>query len=137
MNNIKLTRFGISMNSDILAEFDRMITGKGFPSRSEAIEKLMRNSIIEEQWENDSLSDLAGTITLIYNHDTGELKNKMAEIQHDHHSSIISTMHLHLDKHKCLEVLVVRGIASDIKKLYENLSNIKGVLHSRLSTSAI
>jgi CopG family nickel-responsive transcriptional regulator len=125
------------MNSDLLSEFDRMITGKGFPSRSEAIEKLMRNSIIEEQWETDSSSDLAGTITLIYTHDTGELKNKMTEIQHDHHSSIISTMHLHLDKHKCLEVLVVRGVASDIKKLHEKLSNIKGVLHSRLSTSAI
>lgn len=125
------------MNSELLAEFDKMTTRKGFPSRSEAIEKLIRNSVIEEQWENDSLSDLAGTITLIYDHETGELKNKLTEIQHDHHSSIISTMHLHLDKHKCLEVLVVRGIASDIKNLYENLSNIKGVLHSRLSTSAV
>jgi CopG family nickel-responsive transcriptional regulator len=137
MKNIKLTRFGISMSSELLATFDRMITRKGFPSRSEAIEKLIRNSIIEEQWESDSTSNLAGTITLIYDHEIGELKNKLTEIQHDHHSSIISTMHLHLDKHKCLEVLVVRGIASDIKKLYEKLSNIKGVLHSRLSTSAV
>jgi len=137
MKNTKLTRFGISMSSALLAKFDRMITGKGFPSRSEAIEKLIRNSIIEEQWESDSTSNLAGTITLIYDHEISELKNKLTEIQHDHHSSIISTMHLHMDKHKCLEVLVVRGIASDIKKLYEKLSNIKGVLHSRLSTSAV
>jgi len=125
------------MDSELLAEFDRMITGKGIPSRSEAIEKLIRNSIIEEHWENDSLSNLAGTITLIYDHEMGELKNKLIEVQHDHHTSIISTMHLHLDKHKCLEVLVVRGVASEIKKLYEKLSNIKGILHSRLSTSAI
>jgi CopG family nickel-responsive transcriptional regulator len=127
-----VTRFGVSLDENLLKRFDRLIADKGYANRSEAIRDLIRDSLVSEQWEAGT-EETAGTITLVYSHDTRELNDTLNEIQHHHHAAVISTMHIHLDGHNCLEVLVVRGKGREIKKIADRLIGTKGVVHGKLT----
>lgn len=129
-----ITRFGISLDDRLLKRFDRLIMEKGYANRSEAIRDLIRDSLVKEEWE-EGTKETVGTITLVYSHHTRELPDTLADLQHNFYASIISTMHVHLDRHNCLEVLVVRGRAGDIKKIADRLIGTKGVKHGRLSVT--
>lgn len=126
------TRFGVSLEKELLERFDRLIAGKGYHSRSEAIRDLIRDLLVSEQWEAGT-EETAGTITIVYSHDTRELTETLTEMQHDHFESIVSTMHIHLDGHNCLEVLVVRGKADEIRRIADRLIGTKGVKHGKLA----
>lgn len=130
------TRFGISMSQELLDKFDRMIKKRGYTNRSEALRDLVRNALIEDMWENET-GILAGTITIIYEHDAHGITDTLTHIQHSFHHLIISAVHVHFDEKNCLETIIVKGKAEDIKRLYEKLSPLKGVKHSRLSVTAI
>jgi CopG family nickel-responsive transcriptional regulator len=125
-------RFGISLDGVLLERFDRLIAKKGCPSRSEAIRDLLRDTLVKEEWQ-EGTAETAGTITLVYSHDTRELTDTLTDLQHHYHSSIVSTMHIHLDGHNCLEVLVVRGKGNVIKRIAERLIGTKGVKHGKLT----
>lgn len=125
------TRFGISIDSDLLDSFDRLLTSKGYQNRSEAIRDLIRASIVEEKMEGDD-EEMVGTVTLVYNHHVRDLSDKLTEHQHQHHHQVVSALHVHLDAHNCLEVLVLRGKATDIKRIADELIGVKGVKHGRL-----
>jgi CopG family nickel-responsive transcriptional regulator len=127
-----VTRVGVSLDESLLKRFDRLITEKAYANRSEAIRDLIRDSLVSEQWEAGT-EETAGTITLVYSHDTRELTDTLNEIQHHHHAAVISTMHIHLDGHNCLEVLVVRGLGREIKKIADRLIGTKGVIHGKLT----
>jgi len=127
-----VTRFGVSLDESLLKRFDRLIADKAYANRSEAIRDLIRDSLVSEQWEAGT-EETAGTITLVYSHDTRELTDTLNEIQHHHHAAVISTMHIHLDGHNCLEVLVVRGLGREIKKIADRLIGTKGVIHGKLT----
>ncbi len=131
---MSITRFGISLDDGLLKRFDRLISEKGYANRSEAIRDLIRDSLVKGEWE-DGTKETVGTITLVYSHHTRELPDTLADLQHNFYTSIISTMHVHLDKHNCLEVLVVRGKATDIKKIADRLIGTKGVKHGKLSVT--
>ena len=131
------TRFGISIDSDLLESFDRLIDGKGYESRSEAIRDLIRGAIVEHKSRTED-EEMVGTITMVFNHHVRDLSDRLTEHQHHHHHQIISTLHIHLDPHNCLEVLVLRGKSSDIKQIANELLGVKGVMHGRLfMTSAM
>jgi CopG family nickel-responsive transcriptional regulator len=129
-----LTRFGISINDTLLKRFDALIAEKGYVNRSEAIRDLIRNALVEEEWtkEND---ETVGTVSLVYDHHTRDLSDKLTEHQHSHHKEIISSLHVHLDEHHCLEVVVIKGKAKDIKRLADELVGTKGVKHGKLMTT--
>ena len=127
-----VTRFGVSLDESLLKRFDRLIADKAYANRSEAIRDLIRDSLVSEQWEAGT-EETAGTITLVYSHDTRELTDTLNEIQHHHHAAVISSMHIHLDGHNCLEVLVVRGLGREIKKIADRLIGTKGVIHGKLT----
>ena len=129
-----ITRFGISLDRELLERFDREVARKGYTNRSEAIRDLIRDSLVREEWETGS-SETAGTITLVYSHDTRELADTLNDLQHKYHTNIVSTMHIHLDGHNCLEVLIVRGKGRDVKYIAEKLIGIKGVKHGKLLTT--
>ena len=126
------TRFGVSIEDGLLRRFDRLLDEKGYQNRSEAIRDLIRDVLVSEQWEEGTM-ETAGTITLVYSHDTRELTERLTDLQHRHHAAIMSTMHLHLDGHTCLEVLVVKGKGGEIKKVADRLIGTKGVIHGKLS----
>lgn len=129
-------RFGISIDERLLRRFDAMIEDKGYVNRSEAVRDLIRNMLVEEQWQQkDSNEEMVGTVTLVYDHHTRDLADRLTEHQHSHHEAIISALHVHLDAHHCLEVVVIKGKAADIKKLSEELIGTKGVKHGKLTTT--
>lgn len=127
-----IKRFGISLDSSLLKSFDRLLLEKGYMNRSEAIRDLIRDSLVKEEWEKGN-KETVGTITIVYSHDTRELLNILTDIQHDFHTSVISSTHVHLDSHNCLEVLIVKGKGKDIKKIADMLIGTKGVKHGKLS----
>lgn len=126
------TRFGISLDSGLLEGFDRLLAKRGYTNRSEAIRDLIRDELVKHQWEAGK-EETVGTITIVYSHDTRELTETLTELQHAFHSSIVSTMHIHLDGHNCLEVQVVRGKGSEIKKIADRLIGTRGVKHGKLT----
>ncbi len=131
-----LVRFGVSMDSRLLKQFDRYINQKGYANRSEAIRDVIRNNLVEEEWTVGK-GETVGTVTIIYNHHKRELTDTLTNIQHKYHASMISTMHVHLDSHNCLEVLVVKGKASEIKVIADRLIGTKGVIHGKLTTATL
>jgi len=124
-------RFGISLDEKLLTSFDQLIEEKSYMNRSEAIRDLIRSALVEERSSTEE-ADAVGTVTLVYNHHVRDLSDKLTEQQHSHHDRIISALHVHLDPHNCLEVLVVRGKVRDIKKIADELIGVKGVKHGKL-----
>ncbi len=128
----KVTRIGISLDPALLDNFDELIRKKGYTARSEAIRDLIRRALIEESWKHEGLS-VVGTITLMYDHHTGNVQEKLMEIQHDYRDRISSTIHVHLDDEKCLETLLVEGEVKDVRELKDELVSVKGVLTGKLT----
>jgi CopG family transcriptional regulator, nickel-responsive regulator len=124
-------RFGVSLDSDLLDKFDLLCKEKSYQTRSEAIRDLIRSMLVQRQWENDD-GEVAGTLTLVYDHHQSGLAQKLTEIQHDSHDAILCTMHVHLDHDNCLEVLALKGPAEIIKALGQRLISTKGVKHGHL-----
>ena len=127
----KITRFGVSIEPDLLKKYDKTIKQKGYNNRSEAIRDLVRKNLIKEK-NMDPESKAIGTLTMIYDHHTGMLTNKLLDLQHDHHKEILSTTHIHINHHNCLEVLVLKGKTKNIQKLADNIKALKGIKHGEL-----
>ena len=126
-----LVRFGVSLERRLLDEFDRHLKRKRYTSRSEALRDLIRDRLVGEEWDENR--ETVGTITFVYDHHVRDLTGKLTDIQHAHSGQILSGMHVHLDHHHCLEVLVVKGKGSDIKKVADALVSVKGVKHGKLT----
>ncbi len=127
-----LSRIGVAIDSDLLEKFDRLIGSRGYTNRSEAFRDLIREELVEKTWESPE-SNVVGTVTLVYDHHVRQLNDKLTDLQHDHHRVILSTLHVHLDRDNCLEVLVMRGKARAVEKIADALISTKGVKHGRLT----
>lgn len=130
----ELIRFGVSIDSRLLSRFDQLIADKGYANRSEAIRDLIRDELVEQSWEEKE-EETVGTITLVYNHETRDLTEKLTDYQHQVHGAVISSLHVHLDKHNCLEVLVVKGKVGELRGVANRLIGTKGVKHGKLVTT--
>jgi CopG family transcriptional regulator, nickel-responsive regulator len=128
----ELSRIGVAIDSDLLQKFDELIGQRGYTNRSEAFRDLIRDELVEKIWEAPD-SPVVGTVTLVYDHHVRLLNEKLTDLQHDHHKSILSTLHVHLDHDNCLEVLVVRGRAAEVRSIADALISTKGVKHGRLT----
>ncbi|WP_022853065.1 nickel-responsive transcriptional regulator NikR [Thermodesulfatator atlanticus] len=128
----ELYRFGVSMPAKLLEEFDRYIERRHYTNRSEAIRDLIREKLVEEEWR-ESDKEVIGTITYVYDHHKRELSDRLMDIQHDHYQEIISTQHVHLDHDRCLEVVIVKGKAEDVKNLSDKIKALKGIIHCQLA----
>jgi len=131
----QLVRFGISISEELLERFDREIVQKGYANRSEAIRDLIRDNLVEEDWKEEK-EEVAGTLTLVYDHHVRGLTDLLTELQHSYHHIILSTMHVHLDEHNCLEVLVLKGKAKETREVADRILGVKGVLHGKLSVTS-
>ena len=128
-----LVRFGISITDDLLLRFDRLIADKGYVNRSEAIRDLIRDTLVQREWSRaDGAEERVAVATLVYDHDASSLAQKLAHIQHENHRAVVSALHVHLDAHNCLEVLVLRGRARDVVRMGEGLVSTKGVKYGKL-----
>ncbi|HPI93246.1 MAG TPA: nickel-responsive transcriptional regulator NikR [Deltaproteobacteria bacterium] len=129
-----LVRFGVSLEGRLLEKFDRLIEKSGYATRSEALRDLIRQELVKKEWEEDQ--EVAGAITFVYDHHTRGLTGQLTDLQHDHQEIIISSQHIHLDHHNCLEIVAVKGRASEVQKLANALRSVKGVRHGTLSMSS-
>lgn len=125
-------RFGVSINRYLLESFDQLIDKKGYANRSEAIRDLIRDHIVEHEWEAEN-RETVGTVTLVYDHETRELTHVLTGLQHQYYPAIISTLHIHLDEHNCLEVLVIKDKVRRIKEIADRLISVRGVKYGKLT----
>ncbi|MBT9173853.1 MAG: putative nickel-responsive regulator [Syntrophomonadaceae bacterium] len=131
----RLVRFGISMDEQLLAMFDKQIVSQGYATRSEAVRDLIRNRLVEQEWEDEE-QEVAGTITLIYDHHVRGLGSLLTELQHHSHDLILSATHVHLDHHNCLEVLIIKGQSGKVRQVADRLIGVKGVKHGKLTITS-
>jgi CopG family transcriptional regulator, nickel-responsive regulator len=129
-----LYRFGVSLEKNLINDFDVLIKNENYKNRSEAIRDLIREKLVQKKWTEGGT--VAGAIVMTYDHHKRELVNKMLDIQHDHHDMTMSTLHVHLDHHLCLEVIAVKGKARDVDLLANSLKSLVGVKHVNLSISS-
>ena len=127
-----IARFGVSIDSQLIKKFDALIERKGYATRSEAIRDMIRDTLVEQEWASGT-NETVGTITIVYNHHTRELDHALTDLQHKSYHQIVSALHVHLDEHNCLEVLVVKGKSGDIKKIADLLIGTRGVKHGKLT----
>ena len=116
-------------------QFDNLVARRGLAkNRSEVIRDLVRESLVNEEWDDPS-AEIVGTLSIVYSHHSHDLQNKLDHIQHTHHDRVISSLHVHLDAHNCLEVIVMRGSSKLIRALAESILGVKGVKHGNLTTT--
>ena len=128
----ELARIGVAIDAELLEKFDALIAERGYTNRSEAFRDLIRDELVEKVWQAPG-SEVVGTVTIVYDHHVRLLNEKLTSIQHDFFHEICSTLHVHLDHDNCLEVLVVRGRAEDVRRVADVLISTKGVKHGRLT----
>jgi len=128
----KIERVGVSLDKKLLTMFDQLITRQGYANRSEAIRDLIRNRLSEEQLAEPTSHAIAG-VFLIYDHHATQLSQKLVDLQHNHLLQVITSTHVHLDYHNCLEVIILKGKVKEIEKLGNNIASLKGVKLSRMN----
>lgn len=128
-----LARFGISLNKELLKKFDRLISARSYTNRSEAFRDLIRQELVKKEWFD--AREVAGAVTLIYDHHQRALVNRLLDIQHRFGGCIISSQHIHIDHDNCLEIVAVKGDPKEVQRLSETLRAVKGVKHATLSMS--
>ncbi|HVU33684.1 MAG TPA: nickel-responsive transcriptional regulator NikR [Opitutaceae bacterium] len=131
----KAARFSVSLPSDLLDELDEMVRRRRFPSRSHAIAEMARERLLEHTQELGT-TRMAGTISLVYDYTRRNLQRQLADIQHQNYLLVVASMHVHLEHHHYLEVLLVQGPARELRQLADALAGTKGVKHARLNLTA-
>ncbi|OHB79685.1 MAG: hypothetical protein A2Z25_05175 [Planctomycetes bacterium RBG_16_55_9] len=135
----ELERIGVSLERDLLSMFDKLICGQGYQSRSEAIRDLIRRQLSEQRLE-DTHARAVAAVFLVYDHHATMLTKSLIDVQHTHTKStslqVISSLHVHLDEHDCLEVIVLRGRVSEINHVAEHILSMKGVKLGRVNVVA-
>lgn len=129
-----LKRFSVSLKQNLLADFDKFIRRCQYSNRSEAVRDLIRKALVQREWEADK--NVIGVITLVYDHHQHQLQETITQLQHDFHEHIVSTTHVHMDHDNCLEVIIIRGKALEVRDLSERLIATKGVKNGDLSMSS-
>ena len=130
-----MERFTISLDEALASQFDQLIAARGYSNRSEAVRDLIRASIAKEQMRTPD-EHVIGSLTMIYDHHTGDLTRRLDEVQHDYTDEIVSTMHVHLDHHNCLEILALKGRGEHVYELADRLLGLRGVKHGELTCAA-
>jgi CopG family nickel-responsive transcriptional regulator len=134
MRKSALCRFSISMSRDLVLQLDAMTQAKGQANRSQAVGDMVRAHLVEHHGQFGR-HEIAGTVTLVYDHHKRNIQSVLTDIQHDHGGLIISALHVHLDHHNCMEVLAVRGRADAVKRFADKLIAAKGVKHGKLTVT--
>jgi CopG family nickel-responsive transcriptional regulator len=130
----KLVRMSVSLEKPLYQRLDKLVKAAGYTNRSEYVRDMIRERLVQREWEQDR--EVVGTLTLLYDHHTRQLTDKLTDLAHDHHDIILSSTHVHLDHDHCLEVALLRGRGSRLRQLADTLRKQKGVLHAALSLSS-
>ena len=130
-----IKRFGVSLDEKVLDELDELVKKHQFPNRSQAIRYLIKEHLVGESWKENK--EVAGTVTLLYDHHKRDLSGQSNDIQHQHHGLVLSMQHIHLDHHNCLETITLKGKADELIALSDKLIGLKGVKHGKLVMTSL
>ncbi len=125
-----LVRTGLSLERDLLQRFDESIAKRSYQNRSEAVRDLIREYLVSEEGDKNEI--IAGTLTMVYDHHRPNLTERLVEIQHQAHTQVLAATHVHLDHHNCLEVVMMKGRSSDLRKIADEILSLRGVKHGKL-----
>jgi len=128
-----LIRFGVSIEDDLLENFDELVAERGYATRSEALRDLIRDALVGARLEKQQKAvEVLGSLTLVYDHHARELAEQMAEVQHSRPRMIVSVLHVHVSHDDCMEVIVLRGQYGEVRTMADALLSLKGVKHGKL-----
>lgn len=131
-----LVRFSVAMPEELLERFDDLVAKRGVAkNRSEAIRDLVRDALIEEECATAG-EEVMGTLTIAFDHHAGDVREKLDSIQHEFFDQIVASMHVHLDAHACMEVIILRGESSLVRTISEMILGTKGVTHGNLTMTS-
>jgi len=130
----ELARLSFSLERPLLERLEKLRREARYGNRSEFLRDLIRARLVQRVWKRNE--EAVGTITLVYDHHTRGLNQRLLALQHDHHALILATTHVHVDHDRCVEVILVRGRAGRIRTIADGLRTLKGVLHAELSMTA-
>ncbi len=136
MKTDKVVRFTISLPEELLNVLDTKFIDRGYASRSEFIRDLIREKIVSEKWENPE-EQVIGVLSIIYNHHTSDLSEKMIQIQHNNYINILCNLHIHVNHDDCLEVVVMKGLAKEIEKINIEIAGLRGIKFAELTKIAV
>ncbi|MCU0694225.1 MAG: nickel-responsive transcriptional regulator NikR [Polyangiaceae bacterium] len=128
-----LARFGVAMERELLDRYDRHIASRGYENRSEAIRDLVRAELADAAWQGGDL--VAASITVVYDHHVPDLTEHLIAVQHAHGAHVVSTLHVHLDHHTCLEVIVAKGPATTLATMVDAIGRTRGVLMAKVTAA--
>ncbi len=131
----RMVRLSFTLDEGLHRRLEDLRRERGYRNRSEFLRDLLRDRLVEEAWRG-SREPVVGTLTLVYDHHTPGVSERLVRIQHDHHAEILATTHVHLSHETCVEVIIVRGPAGDVVALADALGRERGVLHSALAATA-
>jgi CopG family transcriptional regulator, nickel-responsive regulator len=131
----EIVRFSVSLESDLLEKFDRFCQQEQYATRSEAIRQLLRDKLTHRAWGSDA-QEVAGTLTLVYDHHRAQLRDRLMQVQHDHTEMVVATLHAHLAHDLCLEAIVLRGPAGRLRQMAAELTGLKGIYKGELVMAA-
>ena len=129
-----IVRFTVSVEDELLKQFDQYCKKEQLATRSEAVRQLIHDRLTTRAWEH-SRREVAATLTLVYDHHRTELGKKLARLQHDHNDLIVATTHVHLTHDVCLEVIILRGPAEQLRHITDQLKGLKGIFKGELVTA--
>ena len=130
-----LMRFSVAMPEDLLIRFDALVAKRGLAkNRSEVVRDLVRDALMEEECSYPG-TEVVGTLTITYDHHASDLQEKLHDIQHDYYDCMVSTLHVHLDQHQCLEVIILRGETGLVQDVSNMILGTKGVINGKLVTT--
>ena len=132
----EVSRFGVSMSARLLEQFDALIAKQGYTNRSEAIRDLVRDRLVESEWESEK-GHVVGALAMVYDHEMRLLNEKLTDLQHHSGHLVVSTLHVHLNVHDCLEVVVMMGQAQEVRDLANRLLSLRGVKHGKLMMTGL
>jgi len=128
----QIARFGVSLPRELLERFDVLIRSMGYENRSEAIRDLIREKLVEQEWEVPD-EEIFAIALLVYDHHMMSVSTRLMNLQHKYTQNVVSTLHVHIDEHNCLEVVVMKGQGQQICRLGEKLLSLKGVKYGKLN----
>jgi CopG family nickel-responsive transcriptional regulator len=124
----KIARVSVTFPPDLLKAFDETIQTMGYNSRSKAVQDAVSHFVSERKWlQEDENAQQTGILLMVYDHEARGLESELTDSQHHHSSLILSTLHVHIGERDCLEAIAVRGKASGIRKLSDELTTKRGV----------
>ncbi len=130
----QLVRFSVSMDSELLDNFDALAKRRGAANRSEAIRDLIRDALVEEDWKSGKGEAMAAVV-IVYDHHSRDINNRLNGIQHENPGAVVSSLHIHMDEHRCMEIIVLRGERELLSQLAYRIVGTRGVIHGRMLTS--